>query len=81
MPNRFEQSAPPSVDKIYQGLPIGPFGVSPFIYRNRKADQTRSFRAPGLLIRRSARWLLQMLRARFGKVSPEPAEMTCCSAN
>ena len=37
MPSRFAQSAPPSIDNIYNGLPIGPFGVPPFI----KADRQR----------------------------------------
>lgn len=39
MPNRFEQSAPPSIDKIYRDLPVGPFGVSPYIraHRDRRA--------------------------------------------
>ena len=35
MTNRFEQSAPPSIDKLYRSLPIGPFGVSPYIHPRR----------------------------------------------
>ena len=31
MPNRFEQSAPPSIDRLYRSLPVGPFGVPPMI--------------------------------------------------
>lgn len=35
MTNRFEQSAPPSIDKLYRTLPIGPFGVSPYLHAHR----------------------------------------------
>ncbi|MGI9488862.1 MAG: hypothetical protein ACR2RF_23845 [Geminicoccaceae bacterium] len=35
MANRFEQSTPPSIHDAYRGLPIGPGGVEPFIYRDR----------------------------------------------
>ena len=40
MTNRFEQSAPPSIDKLYRTLPIGPFGVSPYLHarHDRRAD-------------------------------------------
>ena len=53
MPNRFEQSAPPSIDKLYRGLPVGPFGVSPFVHPRRDRRDKN-----GVSITQSATWLL-----------------------
>lgn len=46
MPDRFEQSAPPSIDSLYRTLPVGPFGASPFIRpsRGRRAAAGRKIR-------------------------------------
>ena len=77
MPNRFEQSAPPSIDKIYQGLPVGPFGVTPFIHCNRKEGRRLSLGKSGLWILQGGRRLLESFRSRrghFGKASPAPTQ-------
>ena len=58
MTNRFEQSAPPSIDRIYKNLPIGPFGVSPYVYprRHRGTDGKTG-------VRRLARRLAGLMKA------------------
>ena len=78
MPNRFEQSAPPSIDKIYQNLPVGPFGVSPFIHRNRDAGRIPLWGKAGQRIRRLVHWLRALRNIRFAKASPPAPERACC---
>ncbi len=58
MANRFEQSTPPSIHDVYRGLPIGPGGVEPFIYR----DRGRHRRGPASLPWRS---IIEALRYGF----------------
>ncbi|MDH3660734.1 MAG: hypothetical protein OEU92_12050 [Alphaproteobacteria bacterium] len=56
MTNRFEQSTPPSIHDVYRGLPIGPGGVEPFIFRDRGPRTRPPARLPwqnvGTLVRR-----------------------------
>lgn len=35
MRTRYRQSTPPRVDDVYRGLPIGPGGIGPFLFKDR----------------------------------------------
>lgn len=55
MRNRYQQSMPPSVHDVYRGLPIGPGGIEPFLFKDR--DPVPS---PNAVYPRSA--LISMIR-------------------
>lgn len=81
MTNRFKQSTPPSIHDIYRGLPIGPGGVEPFIYRDRGRHRRAAVHLPW-------RRMVQALRGFIGWagrfIGPKRARAvsgsTACSA-
>ncbi len=45
MRSRFKQSAPPSLDRLYRDLPVGPFGVPPMLKPVRAWKPVRKAKA------------------------------------
>ncbi len=85
MTNRFEQSQPPSVHDVYRGLPLGPLGVSPFIYRDRGPQPRPPVRLPWRVViggmRSLARRLVTLLRkprARHQVTAIRRTPAACC---
>lgn len=79
MPNRFEQSAPPSIDKLYRSLPIGPFGVSPYIHARRTSRADGKAGLMTLILRllgAKSRVQSTLRRWVFGEVMAAPLALT-----
>ena len=66
MANRFEQSTPPSIHDVYRGLPIGPGGVEPFIYRDRGRHGRRPVSLPWRPIMLAIRHAMSRIRDILG---------------
>lgn len=82
MPNRFKQSAPPSLEKIYQGLPVGPWGVPPYIHRHGERSAVLWIGKVSLWIRQGLRRVIELLSARRMSLdarSTRIVDPACCS--
>lgn len=71
MTNRFEQGTPPSTHDVYRGLPIGPGGVEPFIYRDRGPHRRASAHLPWRTVFEAGRDLFRWSRDRFVESPPD----------
>lgn len=74
MPVSSKQSSPPSPFDVHRGLPMGPGGILPLLFDDRRWAQSR----PKLLALIHQLWRRSMSSRRSLKGQHDPAMAECC---